>query len=131
VRTPETNAETEAHLIKHTEFMTRLRIGDLDGEGSEALFSRLSRTADGNSAKTKAHTKGKGKPSSLGRVLGTALLGMANKGKGKDEVVEAISLGGHVTKRRARSRPVSQELLESVNYPPSPSPTQVIVYKRT
>ena len=107
--------------------MTRLWIGDLDGEGSEALFSRLSRTADGNSAKTKAHTKGKGKPSSLGRVLGTALLGMANKGKGKDEVVEAISLGGHVTKRRARSRPVSQELLESVNYPL----TQVVVYKRT
>jgi mitosis inhibitor protein kinase SWE1 len=44
---------------------------------------------------------------------------MANKGKGKDdEVVEAISPGlGHVTKRRARSRLVSQELLESVNYP--------------
>jgi mitosis inhibitor protein kinase SWE1 len=45
---------------------------------------------------------------------------MANKGKGKDdEVVEAMtrSPGGHVTKRRARSRPVSQELLESVNYP--------------
>jgi len=130
VRTPETNAETEAHLIKHTEFMTRLRIGDLDGEGSEALFSRPNRTVDGNSAKTKAHTKGKRKPSSLGRVLGTSLLDMANKGKGKgDEVVEAISPGGHVTKRRARSRPVSRELLESVNYPPSP-PTQVIVYKR-
>ncbi|MDQ1532161.1 MAG: hypothetical protein QOE37_2309 [Microbacteriaceae bacterium] len=51
----------------------------------------------------KAHTEGKGKPSSLGRVLGNSLLGTANKGKGKgDEVIEAISPGGHVTKRRAR-----------------------------
>ncbi|KAF7376269.1 hypothetical protein MSAN_00042300 [Mycena sanguinolenta] len=34
-----------------------------------------------------------------------------------EEVVEACSPGGHITKRRARSRPVSQELLEG-----SPSP---------
>ncbi|KAJ7268841.1 kinase-like domain-containing protein, partial [Mycena haematopus] len=34
-----------------------------------------------------------------------------------EEVVEASSPGGHITKRRARSRPVSQELLEG-----SPSP---------
>jgi mitosis inhibitor protein kinase SWE1 len=68
VRTPETKAETEVHLKKHTESMTRLRIGNLDGEGSEALFSRptRSRTVDGNSAKTKVHMKGKGRPSSLG-----------------------------------------------------------------
>ena len=66
MRTPETKAETEVHLKKHTESMTRLRIGDLDGEGSEASFSRPSRTVDGNSAKTKAHMKGKGRPSSLG-----------------------------------------------------------------
>jgi mitosis inhibitor protein kinase SWE1 len=69
VRTPETKGETEVqvHLKKHTESMTRLRIGDLDGEGSEALFSRPSRTVDSNSAKTKAHMKGKGRPkSSLG-----------------------------------------------------------------
>lgn len=62
---------------------------------------------------------------------------MVNKGKGKDDEVvdsesesEVISSGGHmITKRRAHSRPVSQEFLESVNYPPSPSLTQVIVYK--
>jgi mitosis inhibitor protein kinase SWE1 len=68
----------------------------------------------------------------LRRTFGTrlsSLFDMANKGKGKDDgVVEATSPGGHVMKRQARSRPVSQELLESVNYPPSPSPTQVIVY---
>ncbi|KAG1884494.1 uncharacterized protein F5891DRAFT_971144, partial [Suillus fuscotomentosus] len=37
-----------------------------------------------------------------------------------DEVTEAISPGGHIIKRRARSRPVSIELLESVNHSPSP-----------
>jgi hypothetical protein len=61
VRTPETKAETEVHLKKHTESMTRLQIGDLDREGSEALFSRPSRTVDSNSAKAKAHTR-KGSP---------------------------------------------------------------------
>ncbi|KAG2028461.1 hypothetical protein BDR03DRAFT_1019766 [Suillus americanus] len=42
------------------------------------------------------------------------------KGSTKDEVIEAISPGGHIIKRRARSRPVSIELLESVNHTPSP-----------
>ena len=123
-RTPHSKAETEVHLKKHTESMTRLRICDLDGDGGEALFSRSSRVAD---AKTKVYVKGKSKPTSLGRALGANLLGIAD-GKGKDEVAEVISPGGHVIKRRARSRPVSQELLESVNYPSSPSPTQVSVH---
>jgi mitosis inhibitor protein kinase SWE1 len=44
-----------------------------------------------------------------------------NKGKGKEavEVAEAVSPGGHVNKRRARSRPLSAELLESVQRSPS------------
>ncbi|KAJ7680475.1 hypothetical protein DFH06DRAFT_1163176 [Mycena polygramma] len=37
-----------------------------------------------------------------------------------EEVVEASSPGGHITKRRARSRPVSQELLEARQGSPSP-----------
>ncbi|KAJ7647180.1 hypothetical protein FB45DRAFT_892646 [Roridomyces roridus] len=37
-----------------------------------------------------------------------------------EEVVEASSPGGHITKRRARSRPVSQELLQQGS--PSPAP---------
>ena len=37
-----------------------------------------------------------------------------------DEVAEAVSPGGHITKRRARSRPVSQELLESAHHSLSP-----------
>jgi hypothetical protein len=54
---------------------------------------------------------------------------MVNKGKGKDDkVVEAIGPGGHVMKRRGRSRPVLQVVGECKLPPPSPSPTQVIVY---
>ncbi|KAF7306178.1 hypothetical protein HMN09_00773100 [Mycena chlorophos] len=43
-----------------------------------------------------------------------------------EEVVEASSPGGHITKRRARSRPVSQELLEG-----SPSPVEFPARPRT
>jgi mitosis inhibitor protein kinase SWE1 len=68
-RAPQSKAEAEVHLKKHTESMTRLRICDLDGEGGDALFSRPSRAVDGNDAK--AYAKGKGKPSSLGHGLGT------------------------------------------------------------
>lgn len=131
VRTPQSKAETEVHLKKHTESMTHLRICDLDdsdGEGGGALFSSLSRSAgtDGK-PKSKSHMKGKGKSASLGRTMAASILSaMAKKGRGKDgEVAESISPGGHITKRRARSRPVSQELLESVNCTPSPSPSQV------
>ena len=42
------------------------------------------------------------------------------KGKDKEEVAEAISPGGHIVKRRARSRPVSAELLEFYKPPKSP-----------
>lgn len=60
---------------------------------------------------------------SWGKKRGNPLLNSAVKGNGLDEVAEAVSPGGHVTKRRARSRPVSLELLESV-HPPSASPPQ-------
>jgi mitosis inhibitor protein kinase SWE1 len=53
----------------------------------------------------------------LGKSAGRTL---ANKGKLKEEVAEAISPGGHVTKKRARSRPVSAELKQSVRSPKSP-----------
>ncbi|KAJ7072194.1 kinase-like domain-containing protein [Mycena amicta] len=43
-----------------------------------------------------------------------------------EEVIEASSPGGHITKRRARSRPVSQELLEG-----SPSPVEFPARART
>ncbi|KAJ7178336.1 hypothetical protein C8R43DRAFT_973022 [Mycena crocata] len=76
-RTPQSLAETDAHLRSHTATLTRLRISDLNDEFD-----------DGPVAPSRP-----------------------------EEVVEASSPGGHITKRRARSRPVSQELLEG-----SPSP---------
>ncbi|KAJ7497443.1 hypothetical protein FB451DRAFT_1120964 [Mycena latifolia] len=77
IRTPQTAAETDAHIRSHTATLTRLRISDLHDEFDDG-------------------------PPPLTRP---------------EEVVEASSPGGHITKRRARSRPVSQELLEG-----SPSP---------
>jgi len=129
VCTPRTKAETEVHLKRQTATLTRLRITDLNDSGEE--FG-----ADGDSGCEEEDEgdhgdvlflAGNARPKvtsvSLGRALGRELL--ANKGKGKDEVAEAISPGGHVTKRRARSRPVSEELLESVHRSPSPSASQV------
>ena len=159
---PQSKAEMEVHLKRHTETMTKLRICDLDDSDSDSdvvggggmcggrglgLFSAAPSSVFGRSAgrtantdNTKSHTKGtavnakpKSKSASLGRSLGASLLAIAQtrQGKGKgagkdDEVAEAISPGGHITKRRARSRPVSQELLESVAAR-TPSPAQVRV----
>ncbi|KAJ7594330.1 hypothetical protein C8J56DRAFT_926490 [Mycena floridula] len=47
------------------------------------------------------------------------------RGKREGEVAEAISPGGHVTKRRAKTRLVSQELLNSANRVNKGSPTSV------
>lgn len=130
-RTPQSKGDTDVHLKKHTETMTRLRICDLDSSDEEEdlegagdiLFSHPA-----SKASAKGKVKGKSKTASLGRALGASLLTMAkNGGKGngnESEVAEAISPGGHITKRRARSRPVSQELLESehLRHTPSPSP---------
>ena len=84
------------------------------------------RTAGGGGdggGKTHSYIHAKQKSTSLGRSLGASLLAIAqtkkgtgkenDNGKGTDEVAEAISPGGHINKRRARSRPVSQELMES------------------
>ena len=58
--------------------------------------------------------------SKVKRSPGLAL--RVGKGLSNDnEVVESISPGGHVNKRRARSRPVSTELLRSVANTPAPS----------
>lgn len=95
--------------------MTRLRIGDLDDSGDE--FGGVD---DDSGCEVDEEERVGRKPDSLSKKLGLQLL-MASKGKGKEEVVEDISPGGHINKRRARSRPVSLELLESVNNTPSPS----------
>ncbi|KAG0704885.1 hypothetical protein DFH29DRAFT_997178 [Suillus ampliporus] len=57
---------------------------------------------------------------SLGKSLLINAALVPQKGSAKDEVTEAISPGGHIIKRRARSQPISLELLESLNHTPSP-----------
>ena len=91
----------KADIRAHTESMTRLRICDLDSDSDEdAAAPRVGK-----------------KPS-----LRESLLAMAKSAGKGTEVAEAISPGGHISKRRARSRPVSEELLESVRHAPSRSP---------
>ncbi|KZT70930.1 hypothetical protein DAEQUDRAFT_756019 [Daedalea quercina L-15889] len=117
LRTPQSNAEAELHLKRQAETMTMLRLSDVQRSDDEsgydsgpdvreaedngqALFD-LSRTPFNS-------TKGKGKTKSPALEVFIRTGQMNN-----EEVAEAISPGGHVTKRRARSRPVSAELLES------------------
>ncbi|KIJ07620.1 hypothetical protein PAXINDRAFT_90117 [Paxillus involutus ATCC 200175] len=57
------------------------------------------------------------------------LINMPQKGSAMDEVTEAISPGGHILKRRARLRPVSLELLESVNQTLSPPASSLVRIK--
>ena len=49
---------------------------------------------------------------------------IVNKGKEDEEVAEVISPDGHIIKRRARSRPISAELLE-VSFKPPRTPIKV------
>ena len=120
--TPHTKAETDAYLQRQTASLTSLRITDLNDSGDELggfgndSGCELDDVDEGDALFTgSVRLKGQlavGKPSC--RVSPVS----KSKGKGKDEVVEAISPGGHVTKRRARSRPLSAELLESVQRSP-------------
>ncbi|KAF9232741.1 hypothetical protein BU15DRAFT_90586 [Melanogaster broomeanus] len=136
-RTPQSKAETDAYVKKQAETLKRLRIRDMDnsdedwgviedeGSGCEAeedndvvvgkkLFAHklplLSRRSPSRSLSPK-------KPLLINV--------MPQKGSALDEVTEAISPGGHILKRRARSRPVSLELLESLNQTPPPASSQL------
>lgn len=123
--TPQNTGDTD--LKRQAETMTMLKISDLRRAENESgyesgpeeierrdLFEQVVALPSHNSA----HWKGKGK--ATGPLKAPALelfirTGQANN----EEVAEAISPGGHITKRRARSRPVSAELLESVQNTPA------------
>ncbi|GBE81461.1 predicted protein [Sparassis crispa] len=125
LHTPQTKAETEMHLKRQAETMTLLRISDMDRSGDESGYDSgpgedNGRRLFGDNAApnmvSSVASKGKTK---VGLSRSPALRLLMRKGDTNDtEVVEAISPGGHVTKRRARSRPVSSELLESVRGAP-------------
>lgn len=99
--------------------MTRLRIQDLeaaaraDVSGDESGYdsgAELLELSDAGKRLAPSTVKGKGKmkPPPLQPTNLSFLLKQSKANE--DEVVEAVSPGGHVSKRRARSRPVSAEL---------------------
>lgn len=112
-RTPHTKAETDVHLKRQTDTMTKLKICDLDDSGDE--FGEDSGYADNHDP---------------GHELFVDRAGAQVRSNG-EEVIEAVSPGGHITKRRARSRPVSVELLNRVNGRTSPSPSRVSLLFRS
>ncbi|KIL68822.1 hypothetical protein M378DRAFT_8264 [Amanita muscaria Koide BX008] len=110
-RTPQTKAETEAYLRRQTATLTKLKLADLHNSDDEFSLHSVRDLDD----EMDGFAPGGGSGYKL----------VANRGKDKEEVVEAVSPGGHVTKRRARSRPVSAELLESALHPSSPTKRSV------
>ncbi|KXN85340.1 Mitosis inhibitor protein kinase wee1 [Leucoagaricus sp. SymC.cos] len=128
-RTPQTKAETDLYLRRQTATLTRLRISDRGDSGDEfnddANDSGCEIDEDEANTLFLSNARMKNKVPSLGKSAGRVL---SSKSKSKEEVAEAISPGGHVTKRRARSRPVSTELKQSVRSPKSPSRSFKIFY---
>ncbi|KAH0827406.1 hypothetical protein J3R83DRAFT_4062 [Lanmaoa asiatica] len=129
--TPQSKAETDAYLKGQAETMKRLRIRDM--EDSDEDWGVIE---DGDSAceaeerndvaakkpfSNKLHLLSRRSKNLRSPRKPLTIKAVPQKGSALDEVTEAISPGGHILKRRARSRPVSLELLESVNQTPSPS----------
>ncbi|KAL4080281.1 hypothetical protein V8B97DRAFT_1931361 [Scleroderma yunnanense] len=121
--------DTDAYLKNQAETMKRLRIRDMDNSDDDwGVIEDNSSDSDTETAPAKklfAPRLPALSRKSMSFSPKTPLLAniLPQKGTPKDEVTEAISPGGHIIKRRARSRPVSQELLESANHqPPSHTP---------
>jgi len=132
VGTPQTKAETDAYLQRQTATLTSLRITDFYDSGDE--FGGVENDSgcemdddDHGDVLFTGSVRMKGKISSLGQAGRRGSLANKGKGKERDEVAEAVSPGGHVNKRRARSRPLSAELLESAQRSP-PSQNKVRGY---
>ena len=128
-RTPQSKAETDAYLKRQTATLTRLRLSDHTSHDDGDEFARTAydsgceMDADESAGSPFLH-----KPR-VAAKSGPLVLQPPAKGKEKEEVAEAISPGGHVTKRRARTRPLSAELLEQSNkYHQSPSKVCTLVY---
>ncbi|KAI0829716.1 hypothetical protein BC628DRAFT_1487315 [Trametes gibbosa] len=143
-RTPHSKAETELHLKTQAETMTMLSIRDLDHSTDESdhdsdIFprrtiesqQRLFLASPGRSAAPLSSIKPRTRLKPTAKVKSPALDVFIRKGHiNNEEVVEAVSPGGHITKRRARSRPVSAELLESAHNTPSFSYNQTTATPR-
>ncbi|PPQ66309.1 hypothetical protein CVT24_007306 [Panaeolus cyanescens] len=144
-RTPQTKAETEAYIKSQTATLTRLRLSDqtnlyANSLADETEFDTLANDSgcDMNmdmdqdpipnpifippnpSSKLYSRTNLKTKPIPLSFSSSPMPINE------KEDIVEAVSPGGHINKRRARSRPTSSELHRehSLKSPVSP-PTKV------
>ncbi|KAF8897090.1 hypothetical protein CPB84DRAFT_1710099 [Gymnopilus junonius] len=125
-RTPQTKAETEAYLKSQTASLTRLRLSDLNTSVNDD--SEFCGTASDSGCEMDEDEPdhslflSKPKPISKGAQQYPIVFQSVLKGKETEEVAEAVSPGGHVTKRRARSRPLSAELREQAfKVPKSPT----------
>lgn len=117
---PKSKADADAFVKRQAETMKRLRIRDPD-DSDEGWGIIEDLDSDGEPVqRLPALRKCKSRSISPKKSLLINAALVPQKGSAKDEVTEAISPGGHIIKRRARSRPVSIELLESVNHTPSP-----------
>lgn len=124
VCTPHTKAETDAHLQRQTATLTSLRIIDLNHSDDEFGVPQNDsgcEMGDGDALFT-GNVRSKGQTGGLGKTVRRGQLLNKGKGRDKDEIVEAVSPGGHINKRRARSRPLSAMLLESLQRSP---PSQI------
>ncbi|KAH7874660.1 uncharacterized protein C8R40DRAFT_296217 [Lentinula edodes] len=120
IRTPQTKKETDPQLRQETATMTRLRISDLNefqdefegGNDSGCDLGCDLNLEDDKARGDELFLGGEVMPM-RGRGKVEAALRLAGKGKFNEEVAEAVSPGGHIIKRRARARPLSDELLSS------------------
>lgn len=129
VCSPHTKAETDAHLQRQTATLTSLRIIDLnhsDDEFGGPQNDSGCEMGDGDALFT-GNVRSKGQTGGLGKTVRRGQLLNKGKGRDKDEIVEAVSPGGHINKRRARSRPLSAMLLESLQRSP-PSQIKVTIF---
>jgi len=115
-RTPQTKAETDAYLKRQTATMTKLKISDnnnhsiLSDDEFEVLNDSGCEMDDEDSGNALFLSKQRLSMKGTQPIKSLVFHPPISKGKEKEEVAEAISPGGHIVKRRARSRPVQARL---------------------
>lgn len=117
---PKSKAEADAFVKRQTETMKRLRIRDMHNSDEDWGLVEFRDSDEECVQRLPTLRKSKSQSVSLKKPFFINVVPLPQKGSPQDEVTEAISPGGHIIKRRARSRPVSLELLESVKRTPSP-----------
>lgn len=113
--TPVSKADAEAHLKRQSDSMRRLKIQDRDLSGDESGYDSTAGTKRERESDRKRPTAS---PSTLkAKAKKSPGLALLIGKSSEDEVIESMSPGGHVNKRRARQRPVSAELLAATPAP--------------